>query len=50
MNLGSEDLKILVGALNKTLEALEDWEFHIRLGFERHEVERVLSQLKEFIK
>lgn len=50
LTMNSRKLDLFIGALNETLEALEDWDLPIRLGFERHEVEAVLDQLKEVAK
>lgn len=33
-------------ALNETLEAVADWEFHPRTGVERHEMKSILDDLR----
>ena len=41
------ELNAIHAGLAETLEALEDWEFHTRTGFQREEMKRVLIDLRE---
>ena len=44
-----EQLVLLANSVNEALEALEEWEFPIRLGMEVAEAERVSDELSRLI-
>jgi len=45
LEVSESDLEALQAGLRETLEALSDWEFHTRTGFERQEMRLILSDL-----
>ena len=47
VELDAEQLRLLVSALRETLEALDPWEFEIRMGFTRQEVVSMMDALRE---
>lgn len=47
VELSIERIELLLSALNETLEALEDWEFSSRTGFERREFQEAYSELQK---
>ena len=47
VDLNAEQLRLLIGALRETLEALDPWEFAARMGFTRQEVVSMMKRLRE---
>lgn len=46
--LNAEQLRLLVGALRETLEALQPWEFKVRMGFSPdNEVVSMMNTLRK---
>jgi hypothetical protein len=41
-----DELRILLNAINETLEAVEDWELPIRVGAEVHELKALQSSIR----
>lgn len=46
VRLHAGEVALLLSALNESLEALDDWEFGTRMGFERREVEGFMIALR----
>ncbi|TXK17712.1 hypothetical protein [Homoserinibacter sp. GY 40078] len=45
-----DDLLLFGGGLLETLEAVEDWEFHTRLGFTPADARALLSNVAELLR
>lgn len=43
LQLSTEEAALLVNALNESLESIEDWEFDIRMGASKEQVEKLLA-------
>ena len=39
-----DELSMIISSMGETLEALEDWEFETRTGFQREEIRQLLDQ------
>jgi hypothetical protein len=46
LEVSEVELMAFNNALNETLEAVADWEFHPRTGVERHEMKSILDDLR----
>lgn len=46
VNISKEDLAAIRSALNEVLELLDEWEFEIRMGRTRDEIESLALRLK----
>ncbi|RMD96519.1 MAG: hypothetical protein D6812_16965 [Deltaproteobacteria bacterium] len=44
--LSNDEVDMIIAGLRETLEALEDWEFDTRTGFQRSEVENFLRRMQ----
>jgi hypothetical protein len=44
-----DDALILLGAIGEALEAVEDWEFQTRTGYEKQDALTVRATLKEVV-
>ena len=47
LQLSWQELYILHGSMRGALEALEDWEFEIRMGVSKQETRELLNQVSE---
>lgn len=45
-----DELLTLSGAIRETLEAVEEWEFHTRLGVTREEARALGNQIREVLR
>lgn len=50
LTLTVDELEIFWSSLRETLEALDEWEFHTRVGFQSQEVRRVQAELARLMK
>ena len=46
VELYDDDIRLILSSINEALEALDEWEFPIRTGFNIEEVEAFRDQLK----
>jgi len=49
VRLTKHELVILNNSINESMEALEDWEYPIRVGASKHEARALLSELGRLI-
>lgn len=49
VDLSIERIELLLSAINEALEALEDWEFSTRTGFERGDFQEAYSELQRLL-
>lgn len=47
ISLGAEDIRMFQSAIRETLEAIPDWEFSTRVGFDRAELSTMFDLLSE---
>lgn len=50
LNLTMQELGLVANCMNEALEAVDDAEFHSRVGAYRHEVERLHRSLLEILR
>jgi len=46
LQLNGDEIILWLSAINETLEALDDWEFHTRTGFEKAEFRTIRDELE----
>jgi hypothetical protein len=49
LRLSRDELFLLSGSVNETIEAIKDWEFSIRLGVDKGAARRLRSDLRGVI-
>ena len=49
VTLNRDELGFLCNAINESLEAIEDWEYHIRTGRTTDEAQSIYDQLRNVI-
>jgi hypothetical protein len=49
LRLTRAELLLLAGSLNEAIEAVDDWEFHIRLGADKADARKLRTELAELI-
>lgn len=49
VGLNRDEIRFLLNAISETFEALEDWEFQTRTGFEPHEARDLREKLKSML-
>jgi hypothetical protein len=47
ISVSSDELTAINNALNESLELIEDWEFSIRMGVSKKEVETLLTEFRD---
>ncbi|MCC5830685.1 MAG: hypothetical protein JJU36_14660 [Phycisphaeraceae bacterium] len=47
--LTADEIAMLLNAINESSQALEDWEYSTRMGFERAAVDKLRQSLKDML-